>query len=165
MDTVLLFSSRYGFWSSENGWVKDISDAEFILSECPVVVRFKNATDIKTVRLSDCRSFLPLDFIDMADKVMARPECKNIKDSIANGIAKQSRHLNTELDFHSKFQVYAELFPRLIDSYAIVGKNSIVTLLNKAHCKPANKAGLVGPFIERYRKRDANTKRREKSFS
>lgn len=147
MDTVLLFSSRHGFWSTEHGWVKDVSDAEFLLSESSIVVRFKNIRDICTVKLSQCKCYLPFEFMDMADKMMVLPEHQAMKLAVEQKLGRDRRAKGSRLDESEKFRVYMDVVPSHINCHAVVGKNNMVTLFDKSHCQPATKAPLVGPFI------------------
>lgn len=152
MDAVLLFSSQHGFWSKERGWVQDISEAEFLPSESSVVVRFKSTQDVNTVRLSSCKNYMPYDFFSMADKLMRLPQHKKMKRLLYRKLNTLTKSRGRPLTLDEKVETYTNVLQSKTDCYAVVGKNGMVTLFSKDDCKPAEKAPVVGPFIQRERK-------------
>jgi hypothetical protein len=144
MDALVLFSSRYGFWCSDKGWVDSLNDAEFYRPETTIVAGFKNRIDVEVVNINRCRVYLAQDFIDECLPYLNKAGNEELKEKVYSEVNKQ----NTSCHLTRLFNACALHVPEAVDTHFFKAKNSI-TLFPKNSSTKADKVCLVAPYISK----------------
>ncbi len=171
MDFTVLFSPKKGFWSGEQGWTKQLTNASFIDPDTSLQIGFKSTPDIKRVKTDDCVWL----FADAAIKWCFGILEKNTRQRAFEqellgmlGLSSLPSEDELKKDLKRIFSIWDELtIAELITKHTTYDAISLdnpkgLYLVLKEKSETVEKAPYVPPYVPDYLKRQELAKSRRK---
>jgi hypothetical protein len=155
MDTVVLFSSRYGFWCSIKGWVDTLNDAELYHPKTNIVAGFKNRIDVDIVNTQECTEHTHIDFLNICLDFIDTPEHSELNKKVL-----EASECHSSLNAQSKLLDTCLVHVTEAMGVKFFKAGRKITTFPKNAAKKAEKVPLVSPYLA---KTPRSTKRKTRA--